>query len=418
MKIILLLCLSLSLSFVQFAQSDQHYLDSLEKYLSKKDDSLKLRAISDLAWEYNSIDVNRAIRLSKKGVLIAQKIKNEPAVGRAYTDLGASYYFKRDFDSAVYYYKKSLPITIKSKDKEELAYVYNQLGALYKERTEYQTSLHYSFLSLKIYQRLKLKHETALLYNNIGVTYEELKNFTLAHSYYQRALTLNKAEKDESGIARNYVGLGNVFLNQKNFDKAYDYYSKSAVIFEKLGWGIEYSVAMNNMGDALDGKGMYTQAVEKREEALKIAEEIEDIQGQAKYHLYVSDDLMDLKRFPQALSHIQKAEKLFSKIRSYEIEIKLNEMYAKYYFGSNNFEKGNRYLNRFHELKDSVYSSELSSNVAAMEVTQNVQELRIRNAETKARNLKLVNENLRANQQLNTIILITLLIVFTGAIVF
>lgn len=411
MKFVALVCCFVVMPFILKAQTDQHYLDSLERYLTKKDDSLKLLAISDLAWEYNSINVSRAIQLNFKGLRIAKKLKRDYAVGQAYSDLGTSYYYKRDFDSSAYYYLLALPITKKVKDSMELASLYNKLGALYKERSEFKTSLYYSFLSLKLYQALKERHKIALLYNNIGVSYEELKNFKLAKSYYVRALAVNKQDGDEGGMARNYTGLGNVSITENKLDKAYDYYQKAAVIFEKLGWGIEYSVAMNNMGDVLDQKKLYRESLEKRQTALDVAQQIGDIQGEAKYHLYLSDALMKLHQFPEARKHIRDAEKLSEELQSYEIEMDLYEMYSKYYFGVNRFDEGSEYLDKFHDLKDSVYSSELSGNIASMEVKHNTQQLRIKNAEAEARNL-------RATQQRNYIILGSLILLLLGVAIF
>ena len=418
MKITLFICFLAAIPGVLHAQTGKQYLDSLEQYLTKKDDSLKLKAISDLAWEYNSIDVSRAIRLNLKGLRIAQKLKRDYAVGQAYSDLGSSYYFKRDFDSSAYYFFKALPIAKKTNNKLEMAYVYHQLGALYKERAEYQTSLKYDFTSLKLYLELKEKHQIALMYNNIGVNYEELKNYKLANSYYQKALQINKQEKDESGIARNYIGLGNISITRNELDKAYDYYEKASVIFDKLGWGIEYSSVINNMGDVLENKGQFAQAVDKRKRALEVAVEIGDVQGQSRYNLYLADVLMKWKKFPEALKHIQNVEKLGTAEHSLEIEMDLYEMSSKYYFGVNNFDKGSAYLNKFHDLKDSVYSSELSGNIASMEVKHNTQQLRIRNAEAEARNLKLSNENLRAEQQRNYMILGFLILLILGAVIF
>lgn len=411
MKFALLLSFLSAYCTVFYAQADNHYLDSLERYLTKKDDSLKLRAISDLAWEYNSIDVSRAIRLNLKALHIAQKLKKDYAVGQAYSDLGSSYYFKRDFDSSAYYFFKALPIAKKANNKLEMAYVYHQLGALYKERAEYQMALKYNFTSLKLYLELHEKHQIALMYNNIGVNYEELKNYKLAYSYYQKALTINEKEKDESGIARNYIGLGNVSITENKLDQAYNYYQKAAVIFEKLGWGIEYSAVINNMGDVLDKKGQIAEAIEKRKRALEVAVEINDIQGQSRYNLYLADAFMKWNKFPEAFKYIRNTERLRTAEQSLEIKMDLYEMSSKYYFGVNNFEKGSDYLNKFHDLKDSVYSSELSNNIASMEVKHNTQQLRINN-------LKLANDNLRANQQRNSIILGSLLLLLVGVVIF
>lgn len=379
-------------------------MDSLSAYLTKPDDSLKLLAISDLAWEYNNTDVRKAIALSLKGVQIAQKLKRDYAVGQAYGDLGTSYYFKRDFDSSAYFYEKAEAITKATNDSMELASLYNKMGALYKERAEFTTSLKYSFESLRLYQALGLPKKIALLYNNIGTTYEMLKNYSMAGDYYNKALAINRKEDSKAGMGRNYMGLGNISTTGRNYALALSYYQKAEAIFNELGWGIELSAVLNNIGNIYDEQKKYPESLAKRTEALQIAIDMEDIQEQAKFHNYIADVLMKMKRFRDAEQHIRQAEALIRDVASAELRMDLYEVSSKYYFGTGHYEEGNSYLLKFHGLKDSLYSAELSQNVAAMEVRHNLQTLRLEKAETEAANLKLSNEKLEATQQRNLIL--------------
>lgn len=396
------------------SSQDQHYMDSLSAYLTKPDDSLKLLAISDLAWEYNTSDVQKAIALSFKGVEIAGKLKRPYALGQAYSDLGTSYYYKRDFDSSAYFYEKAEAITKVIGDSIELASLYNKMGALYKERAEFNTSLKYSFASLKIYQAKNLSKKIALLYNNIGTTYEMLKNYTLAGDYYKKALTINHAENSKGGMGRNYMGLGNISTTTKDYREALDYYHKAELIFNELGWGIELSAVLNNIGNIYDEQKKYPESLAKRTEALQIAVDMEDKQEQAKFHNYIADVLMKMKRFREADLHIKQAGTLIRDVESNELRMDLYEVSSKYYFGTGNYEMGNEYLLKFHDLKDSVYSKDLSENVAVMEVRHNVQKLRLEKAEAEAANLKLSNDKLAATQQRNLILTLCICILVAG----
>ena len=393
-------------------------MDSLSAYLAKPDDSLKLLAISDLAWEYNNTDVRKAIALSLKGVQIAQKLKRDYAVGQAYGDLGTSYYFKRDFDSSAYFYEKAEAITKATNDSMELASLYNKMGALYKERAEFNTSLKYSFESLRLYQALGLPKKIALLYNNIGTTYEMLKNYNMAGDYYNKALAINRKENSKAGMGRNYMGLGNISTTGRNYALALSYYQKAEAIFNELGWGIELSAVLNNIGNIYDEQKKYPESLAKRTEALQIAIDMEDIQEQAKFHNYIADVLMKMKRFRDAEQHIRDAETLIRDVESAELRMDLYEVSSKYYFGTGQYEEGNSYLLKFHGLKDSLYSAELSQNVAAMEVRHNLQTLRLEKAETEAANLKLSNEKLEATQQRNLILVLGVCVLIGAALAF
>jgi len=393
------------ISFPNYAQNDAKYIDSLISYASKPDDSLKFMAMSELTWEFNNTDVDKAIQYAQIGLKTAENIQSRFGIAQAYTDLGIAYYFKRDFDSSEYFYFKAAPVMKSIRDTSGLAFLYNNMGALYKERAEYDVSLKYSFESLRIYQWLDNKRKIALLLNNIGVTYEELKKYDTALDYYHRALNYNIAEENENGIARNYIGLGNMSLALKNYAEAMHFFRLAEPLFRKLEWTIELSVVLNNMGNVYAEQKQYGEALKKKEEALKIAIESEDIQGQAKYHLYITDILFRLNRFREAEEHIEKANILAKKIKSYEIEMDLYEAYAKYYFGTNRFEKGNAYFLQFQTIKDSIYSLEMAKDIALMEVKHNTQRLRLEKAESDAKNLQLQNAHLESTQQRNYLII-------------
>ena len=392
-------------SFTNYGQGGSKYIDSLISYTSKPDDSLKFTAMSELAWEFNNSDVNKAIQYSQIGLKTAENIKSKFGIAQAYTDLGISYYFKRDFDSSEYFYFKAEPVMKSIRDTSGLAFLYNNMGALYKERAEYDVSLKYSFESLRIYQLLDNKRKIALLLNNIGVTYEELKKYDTALDYYQRALNYNIAEENENGIARNYIGLGNMSLALKNYAEAMRFFQLAEPIFRRLEWWIELSVVLNNMGNVYAEQKQYGEALKKKEEALKIAIESEDIQGQAKYHLYITDILFRLNQFSEAGKHLEKANALASRIKSYEIQMDLYEAYAKYYFGTDRFEKGNEYFLQFQTIKDSIYSHEMAEDIALMEVKHNTQKLRLEKAESDTKNLQLQNDSLKSTQQRNYLII-------------
>lgn len=386
---------------------DQKLIDSLTVYLNGPDNETKLNAISDLAWEYNRFNLKKAITLSKQAVKIAQKLDLKANLSQAYEDLGTSYYYRRDFDSSAWFYKASEEIARELNDSMGLASLYNKMGALYQERGEYEVALKYSFASLNIYQKKQNIHKIALLLNNIGVTYEALKNYDQAMSYYQQAIAFNEKENDITGKARNYLGLGNVNTALNRLSEALDYYRKAETIFREQQWMLELSVALNNIGNVLDEQGKYEESVKKRTEALEIMIMAEDVFEAAKYHCYISGTLMKAGKFNEARGHIESAMKFSEDIRSPEISMEIYEAWAKYYFGTGKFVPGNQYLVKFHQIKDSLYSAELSKNIANLEVEKNTSQLRIEKAESEARSLKLEKEKKAAEVRLNYTLLIS-----------
>lgn len=393
------------LFWIPVKPQDQKLIDSLSVYLKGPDNETKLNAMSDMAWEYNQLDPKKAISLSKEGLKIAQRLKLTANVAQAYADLGTSYFYKRDFDSSAMNYKSAEKIMIELKDSVSLASLYNKMGALYQERGDFQAGLQYSFFSLSIYQKMHNIRKIALLLNNIGITYEELKNYNKAMVYYQQALAYNEQEQDEIGKARNYIGMGNVSTATFKFEQALKYYQESESIFRKEGWMMQLSVVLNNIGNVLDEKGDYEGSVKKRTEALEIMMMGENFFEAQKFHYYIASTLMKAGKFQQAKTHIDAAGKFSVGINSLEVRMEMYEAMCKYAFGTGKFIEGNTYLVKFHQLKDSLYSAQLSKNIAEMEVEKNTSQLRIEKAESEARNLKLQRDHDTTIAQRNYILL-------------
>lgn len=378
------------------AQSDP-YIDSLWKCLKKKDDTLKLQAISNLAWEYNSIDIDRAIGLNHKGLRIAKQLKLPKYQAYSMMDLGASFYQKKYFDSSEFYFKAAEKILYPLNNFNDLGSLYNNMAALYNQMSEHNTSLSYSFKSLELNKKNGNKEDVALLLNNIGVTYEFLKNYKKAEEYYRKAIEVNGQIANKSGLARNYLGLGNVAISTKNSDNALVLYQKAERIFRELKSRNELAMTLNNIADVLDDKKSYAKAFEARNEALRIAEETENKVLEARFCFYNAQTLMLMNDFGRAATFVKRGEVLANELNTNEIELELRNAKAKYYFGTNQFELGTSYLEQYEHLKDSVFNADLSENIAALEVKSNVQQLRLEKAESDSLRLKSEQKVQRRN---------------------
>ncbi len=248
------------------------------------------------------------------------------------------------------------------------------------------------------------------------MSYETLKNYDKAMSYYRKSVEYNEQEKNQPGTARNYLGMGNVSTATYRFAEALDYYRRAEKIFRQEEWLLELSIVLNNIGNVLDEQGKYRESVAKRREALQIMTEGEDFLEASKYNCYIAGTLMKAGNFTEAAKHIQDAEKLAAGIESEELHLEIFEARARLYFGTGRYLEGNRFLTKFHELKDSLYSAELSGNIADMEVRHNTGQLRIEKAEALARNLELQQEKIRADVQRNYVIFGSLLLVLSGSL--
>jgi tetratricopeptide (TPR) repeat protein len=78
-------------------------------------------------------DLDEAIRMHEKALVIMQRIGNEPGMGRQYGNLANRYYQKGNTARALEYYRKSLDILERVGDHHSAAAAYCNLAILYRD---------------------------------------------------------------------------------------------------------------------------------------------------------------------------------------------------------------------------------------------------------------------------------------------
>ncbi len=356
---------------VNTLQGQTSRIDSLQEiYSTVKSDSLRIRILKDISWEYLNNRGNA--ELAKKHIDSFQSISKKANIpwglsmadyqytvlerqrgnySKALTYIDAYLNFEQtkkepfamanglyqkaiildnlgNYDESLKIYYDILKIYEEHEDPFSIATTLNALGEILKKTGKIDQAMESYQKALSIFQDLGDKTEIANCLFNIGDTHLLRNNYDLALQYFNDALLLDQETHSEWGIAFDYEALGKVYGHKKLYPQALDYHKKALSLREKLGQRLELSMSYTQIGAIYFEMGNYAQAEQNINSAIAIAKEI------------------------GALEQLQENYKILSSI----------------YEGTGNFEKALAFKNQFISIKDSLFNVEKSKQIEELQV--------------------------------------------------
>lgn len=257
--------------FCIYAQNTKQ-LDSLYKvYFNSRDDTLKIKALADIAYAYRGSKPDTCIILAQKALALSEKINFGYGLEKSYNALAVGYHVKLNFPKALEYYLKALKINA---DLANRAVIFHNIGLIYREQGENEQALDYYLKALKISEDNKNIKENPQTINNIGVIYANTGVFDKAIYYHQRAMTLREKLNDRKGIAQSLNNIADLYVKQKKFDEAFAYYQKALPIQEQIGDKRGRIYTSSGMAHVYRQRKNYDTAITLCNKAMVLAEEL------------------------------------------------------------------------------------------------------------------------------------------------
>ena len=365
-----------------FSQSRE--IDSLKHVIaSKVQDTIKLQALSDLNWAMLQEDLDKAKEYAHQEFTLASKIKSKKWIAQGYNDLGLSFYKLGMLDSALFCYNLSLDIREKLKDKSLIASSRSKIGLIYHEMGEYNNALDNQLKALKIFEELKDSNKEAMTLNNISQIYYKLKNPQKEIEYGEKALAIHKKNENDYQCASVYGNLGNTYKQIGNSKKSMEYFNLALPIFIKYGDRLNeanvYSGLAMNL--RLDFKDL--EALEYYKKAYNISVEEKDKLGIEIYGHNISCVLTDLGKYQEALKYSLASLNSTEKNNKSQLLLSYRQLATIYAYINNGIES-RFYLDKYADLKDSVFSKNSAAQIAEMETKYNVEKKDLEIAKHKA----------------------------------
>jgi two-component system, NarL family, sensor kinase len=363
--VILSIVISLMITLPGFAQ-----IDSLKKIASSiAHDTLKIKALSDLCYEFLPINQDSSIFFGERAVALAEKVDYKKGLGNARSDLGLAYFFKGDLNNAISLWESASSIREKLNDKSGVAAVNIKIGAAYFKLGDFEKSLAAQMKALKMYEALNSNVGTGQALNNIAAVFEMQKQYDKAREYYWKSITIHGKNQDTLQAASVIINVGNIHYRQDGFDSAAWYWRKALKMIP-AGTSPHYeSIAYNNLAETYTLDKKYDSALLFVNRAITLRKLTKDYQG-------LTSSMSNLGRIYALQKKYTLAEKTYSialdsaqaknlKIEESKIHLNLYQLHEQ----TGDFKEALRNYVQYATIEDSLSNERSRKNLDELLVT-------------------------------------------------
>lgn len=311
---LILLYLSLSLfSLLVFAQKDNK---QIEKELKKSlPDTTRIRLLIQSSDNLFIDDAEQSLKYAKEALTLANKIKNNEYIAKAYLQIAYSYNYLYEFNKSDSFALKAKELFELIINPEGISKAICVLGNNNINRFDYPKALEQYNQAISYAEQSNYKKGLSAIYTNLGLIYDCVDNLDKALSYYNMALQIDSSINNKDGVALTYNNLGRLYAKKGENNKALYYYTKSYSIFSLLDNKQSMAYLLTNIGNMYFETTDYNKALEYYFNSIKIKKEISDTIGIANALNNIGVVYMKKEQLDSTLQYFKAAQNLYLKVK-------------------------------------------------------------------------------------------------------
>jgi len=354
--------------FLGFGMAKGQKIDSLKSLLHEKSGLERCDILYQLAYEYVDVDNSLGLQYAKEALKAANEHGDSLKIVRAGRIKSLAYRRLGEMDSAMNLSIEILPIALRQNYTDELKHILNGLALVYTFEAYYDKALKCYFQSLEFSDKLGDKLGTSNTLQNVGLVYYKLEDYDKALSYYEHSLRLKREINSDYDLAYLLVNISLCYAYKNNFYEAQNFVQQGFSLCDKNCSKVFLLTARFCLGVISFGLKNFLDAEIQFLKSYAIAKELDDERFQLDNVVYLSKIYIQRNQLVLAESYLREAEKLIASGTPYNLElIKVYNSLFKLYTKSSNFQKVALYQQKYIQLKDSIYSEELTRNLMKIE---------------------------------------------------
>lgn len=338
--LLLILCSLLIAKSNLLAQSSKAFDSLVQLAKTQPDDSIKLAVYDQIFGYVNTTPVlvkpyiNDAIKLS-------QKLKSKGAEMTFFTGSGKLYYELGDYDNALKYYLEGAKVAESAKDYAYMCEVYTLISDVYIINKNFQKSDEYLAREWAIIQRHFPEDDWLLAsyYSKKSRIFNIKNDLDSALHYAWKVANITKKtahrSTDEAKLYVNDLRLvGITYTAMAHYKEAEQIFAQCKAILDtvKVQSGNAKTLCRlyGNIGDLMQQKGNYKEALAAFEQSLRYAREIEHPEAEMNAYLNLSKVYNKQQNFKEEALFLKKYYELKDSLYTTDKQVKMTELEADY----------------------------------------------------------------------------------------
>ena len=308
----------LSIFYAQ-AQDANQIIDSLKTELRKNPDAKKAAVIySDLTWYYSNVSIDSALHYGGKAIQESKKLRDSVLMAQVYSDVGAVYFRKGDYQNSKKQYLTAYKIRKAKKDYNGLAKININLASIYATQQQYESAMKSYLDAISYFESINNEPIVNTTKVNVGYIFRELKNYPKAIKYISEAIAYEEKNNLSNKLCISCLNIGNVYLEMKDTVKALQFYNKSLKACIKAGDKASRASVYNNIGVIKTAQNKSKDALSLFNQSAKVRDELNSDLDKATLQLNVAMELTKAKKYKEAQTLLLQIKKIFEKKNSNE----------------------------------------------------------------------------------------------------
>ena len=347
---------------LQLSPATAQTADSLAKLLlTAPADTHRVTLLTDLAWDINESETDRADVAIHEAIALAQKLGFKKGEATAWNGLGVVEEIRGNYKAAIAHYEKALALRQILGDQRGAAGVLVNLGNAYESLGELAPAINRHRESLAVYESLGDTLRMARAYSNISGVLSAGGAYPEAFSELNKARLLLENKGDLATNYKIYTQLGHNRFDLDMFAEAKPWYEKSLQLRQQLGDKVEIADGLVDLGNALDERGSELKnkdssrlAAQYYEQALVIYRSVDDKASIASVCNNLGDALKHLDRLDEAMRYLRESEQIRTELNNLpglmETYNTLNDVLAR----QGKTRESLEYLHRYAAIADTI----------------------------------------------------------------
>jgi len=310
---------------------------------------------------------DKAERLLKRSIIVANKIKDEPLIAKVLVSLGNFLWKKGLLEESEKEIKKAFDIYTKLKNDEGIADSMSNLGAIYLQNGENEKAMNCFNQSINIFEKLQKRKKALTVMINIGHIYLQQEDYTNSEKLFNKTNKLCDELKDRYLKVFSLINISYVYVKQNKQNMAIKYLDEVVEICEELGYKQGLNRAYGIMGMAYSQNGDYEKALKYLKDVAKISEKLGDKIGLACSFGDIAKIYKTLEDYDNAIIYYDKGIDIGKEIKAmYQVADYI--LYkAEIFYKQNKMNEARVCINYLKDLYIELKYEELEAKIKSMD---------------------------------------------------
>ena len=305
------------LPFYVQTQNATAIIDKLKEELKTNPDKKRTAVIySDLTWYYSNVSIDSALVNGAKAIQASQALGDSTLIAQVFSDVGAVYFRKGDFENSKLNYMKAYNIRKARNDYKGLAKINNNLGNIYEKTQQYKSAMTSFLEALEYLEAVNDQKTIHIVKGNIGLILLKIKNYEKAFSYISEVVNYQQINNSTEELCVSCLNLGNVYLQLKDTTNALKMYEKSIQACTTVGNKKGMASGYNNIAAIKTEQRKSKDALELYAKSAAARQALNSDLDKANYDLNLAKEYMAKKDYKTALRLLLEVEKAFNNTKN------------------------------------------------------------------------------------------------------